>query len=95
MTVGCTFDGPAEVPNPQSVPAMTFSRPTKVAYWTLRPAPTFNEIAGGVDDSGNQYLAVWQFHVLPNFPFVGMARIGCLNGVGASVDLQHQVNNIL
>ena len=40
ITVGWTLGRPADVPKPQSVPAMTFSRPTRLAYCTIRCATT-------------------------------------------------------
>src|SRR5262249_1678800 len=55
----------------------------------------FLKVGGMRDDSGNQHLPLGQLDALPDAPLMVMARIGRLEGVGASVDLQEQVNHVL
>ena len=43
----------------------------------------------------HQHLAGGQGHVLPHLPFVLLARIGGLETVGAEIDPQHEIDNVL
>src|ERR1700728_1117731 len=46
------------------------------------------------DNAGDQNLAVRQLDVLPDLPFVLMARIGRLEGIGAGADLQNDIDDV-
>src|SRR4030095_4531373 len=54
----------------------------------------FNEVAIVSGNSGNQYLAVRKFGLLPNPPLMLMARIGRLDGVSARADRQNEIDDI-
>ena len=74
-----TWTRPAKVPKPQSTPAMTLSRPTALAYCTMRSATSSGcstKFEVGIDHAGDDGLAVRQLDVLPHLPLVAVARIG-------------------
>src|SRR5262245_66371677 len=54
----------------------------------------FNEVAIVSGNSGNQYLAVRKFGLLPNPPLMLMARIGRLDGGSAGADRQNEIDDI-
>src|SRR5262245_37928208 len=47
------------------------------------------------DDAGDNRLALWQSHLLPDVVLVLVTRVGRLERVGASVDLEHDVDDVL
>src|SRR5881409_3809208 len=84
-----------EAANPQSAPAMTFSRPTMFAKRTMRSA-----ISAGCSTR----LVVWlitpgmrivRSDVLEHVVLVLVTRIGRLEGVRPGVDLEHDVDDVL
>ena len=89
---GCT-----RPPRPQSVAAMTFSRPTSVgeAHDAVGDElGVLDDVGGVADDAGQDQLAVGQLGVLPDAPFVLVADVAGLEGVGAGVDLEHDVDDV-
>ena len=62
----------------------------------------FGHEVGMLDDIGrmrneprHQHLAVGQRHVLPHLPFVLVARISGLETIGADIDPQHEIDDVL
>ena len=83
---------------PQSVPAMTFSRPTRprIADDSIgHQLRVLHDVGVVRDDAGDKNLALGQFHIAPDFPFVLVARVGGLERVSARRNLQHQVDHVL
>ncbi len=75
--VGCTRLVNGVCAKPQSVPAMTFSRPTSLARRTSRSGHQFrmlDDIADMAHDTGDQLAALRQFRGLPHAPFVFVAQ---------------------
>ena len=75
---------------PQSVPAITFSRPTSLANVTMRSATSARVLDGrGVmrDDARDQDLAGRQLDLLPHVPLVLVAHVGRFDGIGAGAHL--------
>ena len=73
-------------PRPQSVAAMTRSRPTTIgeAHDPLGHQFGMLDHVGRVaDDAGQDQLAVGQLDVLPDAPFVLMADVAGLERIGA------------
>ena len=71
---------------PQSVPAITFSRPTSFASRTSRWATSSGcstTFVWWVTTPGNEHLALGQLDVLPEPPLVLVARVGLLDQVVA------------
>ena len=54
-----------------------------------------DDVRGMGDDPGNERLALGQFDALPNPPFVLVARVGGFERIGAGVDPQHDVDDVL
>src|SRR5215467_2531902 len=55
----------------------------------------FDDVGGVTDNPRDEYLALRKFYLLPDAPLVFVARIGCLNQVGAGAYLEQQADNIL
>ena len=88
----------AEAANPQSAPAITFSRPTSSANRTMRSAMSpgcSTRFCGVTDDPGDEHLPLGQLHLLEDMVFVFVAWVGCFKRIGSGVDLQHDIDNIL
>jgi hypothetical protein len=47
------------------------------------------------DDAGDQQLAVRQLRLLPHPPLVLVPRVAGLEGIGAGVDAEHNVDDVL
>ena len=82
---------------PQSVLAMTFSRPTSLG----EPHDAFgdefgmlDDVCAVADDAGGQDLAFRQLDVLPDAPFVFVAGIGGFDEVGAGADLENEIDDL-
>jgi hypothetical protein len=54
----------------------------------------FYEVAIVSRNSGNQYLAVRKFDLLPDAPLMLVARIGRLDGISARADRQNEIDDI-
>ena len=83
---------------PQSVPAMTRSRPTILASRTMRSATSSgcSTMTRGMRDAArHQHFAFRQPDVLPDPPFVLVARIGHLEGIAAGPDGHDDVGEVL
>ena len=52
-------------------------------------------VGGVADDAGHQRLAARQLDLLPDAPFVLVARVGALDEIGPGFDFQHEVDDIL
>ena len=78
-------------PSPQSVPAITLSRPTHVGKAQdplgdkLR---MLDQIGGVADDARQQDLAVRQLDVVPQLPFVLVAHVAGLERIALRLDLR-------
>ena len=97
MTLGWTRRLSSSCAKPQSVPAMTFSRPThsRESQDALGDKlRMFDDVRAVADDAGNQDLAFRQFDVLPDPPFVFVARIGGLDEIGAGADFQNEIDDL-
>src|ERR1700686_4101270 len=53
-----------------------------------------DDVRGMGDDPGDDRLALGQPHLGPDLPLVLVARVGGLEGIGAGVDPQHDVNEV-
>ena len=76
---------------------MTRSRPTTLgkALDALRHQLGMLDQADAMrDHAGDEEFVVGQLHLLPELPLMLVARIGSLEGVAASVELQHQVDEV-
>ena len=85
-------------PRPQSVPAMTLSRPTAAgeAQDALgHQLGMLDQIGRVADDARQHDLAFRQLDVLPQLPFVLVAHVGGLERIALRLDLQHQVDDVL
>ena len=77
-----TCTRPANVPKPQSMPAMTFSRPTALGVLHDALGDQFrmlDEVRSRIDHARDDRLAVRQLDVLPDLPLVAVTRIGAGN----------------
>jgi hypothetical protein len=54
-----------------------------------------DDVRGVGDDAGDQHLALGQLHMLPDAPFVLVARIGRLKGIGAGIDAEQRLDDVL
>ena len=54
-----------------------------------------DDIRGMRDDAGDDRFAFGQFHLGPHFPFMLVARVGGLERVGACIDPQHDIDQML
>jgi hypothetical protein len=54
-----------------------------------------DNVGGVADDAGNEQLAVRQFDVLPDAPFVLVADVAGFDRVRSGVDAEHQVDDVL
>ena len=54
-----------------------------------------DDIRRVADDAGDQNLPVRQFHILPDFPFVLVARIGAFDQERADIRLHQNVHDVL
>ena len=98
MMLGCTrrWNGPWA--KPQSVPAMTFSRPTSLAQPHDALGDQFgmlDHIGGVADDAGNEHLALRQLDVFPHLPFMLVARIGAFDDIGADFHAEDEIDDVL
>ena len=92
-----TISGWRRPPSPQSVPAITFSRPTRLAYRTRRSATSSGcstRLVAGYD-ARDQNLAIREPHVLPHLPLVFVTHVGSLDGEGLGTNLQYHVYGVL
>ena len=83
---------------PQSVPAITFSRPTSSGEADDAVGDQARVLDGDDvvrDHAGDQDPVVRQLPLLPHAPFVLVARIRRLDRVGAGLHLQHDVDDVL
>lgn len=55
----------------------------------------FDEEADAIDDTGDEDLPVRELHVLPDFPFMGVPRVGRLDRVGLRLHLEDEVHDLL
>ena len=53
-----------------------------------------DHVGGMTDDAWKDQLAVWQFHVLPDFPLVLVADVADLKRIGMRVDRQHHLDDV-
>ena len=84
-------------PRPQSVPAMTFSRPTSRAKRTMRSATRCGcstTLVAWLTTPGMSSLPSGSFDVLPDAPFVLVRGVAGFDRVGAGVDLEHEVDDV-
>ena len=96
ITCGCTRWMCSICAKPQSVPAMTFSRPTIFASRTMRSATRrgcSTVVVWWVMTPGIRIFPGGSFDVLPDAPLVLVARVGALDQVGAGAHAQHQVHD--
>ena len=54
-----------------------------------------DHVGGVTDDTGNQDLPGAEFSILPDLPFMLVARVGTLDDISADFHLQDQVDNVL
>src|ERR1700680_4862494 len=54
-----------------------------------------DHVGAVADNAGRQHLAVGQLNVLPDTPFVLVARISRLNEIGARPDLENKIDYLL
>src|ERR1700692_2145870 len=53
-----------------------------------------HDVGAVADDARSQDLALRQLDVLPDLPFVFMARIGGFDEVGAGTNLENEIDNL-
>src|SRR3982074_3254347 len=54
-----------------------------------------DDVGGVADDTRDQYFALGQFDVLPDFPLMFVARIGPFDQEGADIGLHQYVDDVL
>ena len=82
MTVGCTRLFSSSCANPQSVPAIRFSRPDtrgKPEEPLGDQLRMLDHVGAVAHDAWHENLARRELHVLPHLPFVLVARVGRLD----------------
>ena len=85
------------MPKPQSVPAMTRSRPTIAGEANDALSDQrrmFDVIGRGVDHARQQHLVLWKLDVLPNRPLVGMARISGFKHQALNLCAKHDLDDL-
>ena len=95
---GCTSFEPANEAKPQSAPAITRSRPTTSANRQSRCATNSGCSTSTVDcvmTTRDQHLVVGNLGALPLLPLVLVARVRCLERIGARVHLENDVDDVL
>ncbi len=96
--LGWTSLLPAKVAKPQSEPAITRSFPTRLAIFhdalghQLRMLDQHGRMA---DHARDQHLVLRQLGIPPDLPLVLVARVRRLERIGAGVDLQDDVEQVL
>jgi len=53
-----------------------------------------HELGHGIDDAGHEDLALRQLDVLPDGPFVAVARVRRLHAVALRLDLQDEIDDV-
>ena len=84
-------------PRPQSVEAMTRSRPTRLAKRRMRSATSSGcstTLVAWLTTPGQDQLVVGQLDVLPDLPLVLVADIAGLERIGAGIDGQHDIDDV-
>ena len=84
-------------PRPQSVPAMTFSRPTSLAKRTMRSATSSGcstTLVAWLTTPGMMILPSGSFTSCQTRPFVLVAHVAGFERVGAGIDRQHHVDDV-
>ena len=79
------------------MPAMTFSRPTKLVKRRMRSATSSGcstTLVAWLTTPGMRILPCGKFDLFPDPPLVLVARVGGLDQVGANADLQQQADDI-
>src|SRR5580765_456352 len=54
----------------------------------------FDEISGVVDHPGEENFSLRQLYLLPNLPFMAMARVGRFDGDSRDVGFKHDIDDI-
>ena len=88
----------ADAANPQSAPAMTFSRPTRLANRWIRSAISSGcstRLVVWLMTPGMRILPSGSLHVLEDVVLVLVPRVRRLERVRAGIDLQHDVDDVL
>ena len=97
MICGCTRLRYGVWAKPQSVLAMTRSRPTSSARRTIRCATSsgmLEDVRGVADEPGQQDAVLRQLDVAPHLPLVLVARVGLLERVAAHADPEDEVDDV-
>ena len=97
MMLGCTrrWNGPWA--KPQSVPAITFSRPTSFGEPHDALGDEFrmlDHVGGVADDAGDEHFVLRQLDVFPDPPFVLVARIGAFDDEGADIHAEDEIDDV-
>ena len=98
ITCGCTREMVSTCAKPQSVDAMTFSRPSSFANLTMRSAINrgcSTVVVWWVMTPGMRIFPAGNFTFLPDPPLVLVSNVGGFDQVGTCIDLQDQVDDCL